>query len=276
VVLLLAFIGSGYSALQVADLTHSFDNTTLYWPTAMADRFRFYKKIVHGKGPTFYSMNMFCAAEHGGTHLDAPIHFAEGKKTVGQIHITDLIGNLSVIDVKQKSSTNPDYLIGEPDFIEYEKRNGKINDGSIILLNSGWSKYWPNATLYYGTASNDTTILHFPGLSPAGARWLIDNRKVKAVGIDTASIDYGQSQDFQAHRILMAQNIPVFENVANLDIVPAKGAIVYALPMKIGEGTGAPLRIIATWDDSVKSSGPHISLSFFAILPGILLAFLSS
>ena len=137
VVLLLFLVGSGHSALKVADLSHSFDNTTLYWPTAMADRFRFYKKIVHGSGPTFYSMNMFCAAEHGGTHLDAPIHFAEGKKTVGQIHITDLIGNVSIIDVKQKSSTNPDYLIGELDFAEYEKRNGKINDESIILLNSG-------------------------------------------------------------------------------------------------------------------------------------------
>ena len=95
------------------------------------------------------------------------------------------------------------------------------------------------------------------------------------MGIDTASIDYGQSRDFQAHRILMAENIPVFENVANLDSVPAKGATVYALPMKIGEGTGAPLRIIATWDDNVKSSGVRIAMPFSFIMLGILFGLLN-
>lgn len=128
---------SVYAGLQIADLTHSFDNTTLYWPTAMGDRFRFYKKIIQGSGPTYYAMYMFCAAEHGGTHLDAPIHFAEGKRTVGQIPPSDLIGNVSVINVKQQASINHDYLIGERDFDEYEKAHGRIQERSIILLNSG-------------------------------------------------------------------------------------------------------------------------------------------
>ena len=128
---------SVYAGLQMADLTHPFDNTTLYWPTVMGDRFRFYKRISAGSGPTFYSMNMFCSAEHGGTHLDAPIHFSEGKRTVGQIPLSDLIGSVSVINVKQQASRNPDYLIGERDFDEYEKANGRIQDRSIILLNSG-------------------------------------------------------------------------------------------------------------------------------------------
>ena len=129
--------GGVYAGLQMADLTHPFDNTTLYWPTIMDDRFRFYKRISAGSGPTFYSMNMFCGAEHGGTHLDAPIHYSEGKRTVGQIPLSDLIGSLSVINVRQQASRNPDYLIGERDFDEYEKANGRIQDRSIILLNSG-------------------------------------------------------------------------------------------------------------------------------------------
>ena len=135
--LLLAVCGCSEAKLQILDLSYAFDNTTWYWPSMMNERFRFTSKTKVGSGPTFYSANTFCAAEHGGTHLDAPIHFAEGKQTVGQIPLTQLIGNVAVIDVEQKASSNRDLQIGEADFIAYEKKHGRIADQSIILLNSG-------------------------------------------------------------------------------------------------------------------------------------------
>ena len=87
--------------------------------------------------------------------------------------------------------------------------------------------------------------LHFPGLHPDAVRWLLTNRRVAAVGIDTASIDYGQSTTFESHRTLAAGNVPVFENLASLERLPARGATIIALPMKIGGGSGAPLRAVA-------------------------------
>ena len=132
-----ATFSCSYAALKIEDLSYTYDNSTLYWPTVRADRFHFYKKIVSGSGPTYYSMNMFCTAEHGGTHLDAPIHFAEGKRTVEQIPLSHLIGNVVVIDASKSSSANRDYLIGESDFLAYEKAHGRIPDQSIILLKSG-------------------------------------------------------------------------------------------------------------------------------------------
>jgi kynurenine formamidase len=120
--------------------------------------------------------------------------------------------------------------------------------GAIVLLRTGWERFWPNAERYLGTAQRGEAAvpqLHFPGLGRAGARWLVRQRGVKAVGIDTASIDYGQSTNFLAHRVLGAANVPVFENVARLGRLPVRGFSVVALPMKIDGGSGGPLRIMA-------------------------------
>ncbi|MBX7220517.1 MAG: cyclase family protein [Blastocatellia bacterium] len=229
------------------DLTHDFSKDTIYWPTS--DPFQF-ETVAEGQTAKgyYYSAYKFCAAEHGGTHLDAPIHFAAGHQTADQIPLNRLIGTAVKVDVSAKCAENRDYLIGIEDLKSWEAKNGRFPAGSILLLETGFSKYWPDRVKYLGTdkrGPEGVAALHFPGLHPDAARWLVKNRKIKAVGLDTASIDYGQSSTFDSHVVLLGENIPVFENVAHLELVPAKGARVVALPMKIKGGSGGPLRIVA-------------------------------
>ncbi len=232
---------------QWIDLSYDFSPETIYWPTAKP----FELKTIHA-GMTeqgfYYAAYQFCAAEHGGTHIDAPLHFARGHKTVDQIPLTQLIGPAIKIDVSHEAMADRDYQISVEDFTAWESSHGEIPDGSIVLLQTGFGRYWADRVKYLGTdkrGAEGVAELHFPGLHPNAAKWLVENRKVSAVGIDTASIDYGQSQGYGSHVALMEQDIPAFENVANLDQVPTTGAQIIALPMKIKGGSGGPLRIIA-------------------------------
>jgi kynurenine formamidase len=229
------------------DLTHDFSAETVYWPTAENFKLDTVFAGFTDKG-YYYSAYNFCAAEHGGTHIDAPVHFAEGHKTVEEISLQQLIGPAVVIDVSRKALKDRDYQVRVEDFTGWEAKFGTIPDNSIILLRTGSGKFWPDRQTYMGTEERGqeaVSKLHFPGLHPEAAQWLVKNRNISAIGLDTPSIDYGQSQLFESHQILFDQNIPVFENVAQLDQLPEKGSFVIALPMKIKGGSGGPLRIIA-------------------------------
>ncbi len=229
------------------DLSHDFAADTVYWPTAEPFKLDTVSAGITDKG-YYYSAYQFSAAEHGGTHIDAPVHFAEGHDTVDQIPLDRLIGPAIKVDVSAKAKADRDYQVKVADFETWETQNGRIPDDSIVLLRTGWSEYWNDRMKYLGTdkrGAEAVAELHFPGLAPEAARWLAGNRKIKAIGLDTASIDYGQSKLFESHRILMVQDIPAFENVANLDRLEAKVAMVIAMPMKIRGGSGGPLRIIA-------------------------------
>lgn len=229
------------------DLTYPFNSQTIYWPTSR--RFHL-EKVADGMTPAgyYYAANNISAAEHGGTHLDAPIHFAQGKHTTDQIPLRQLIGPAVVVDVSAKASQNRDYLISVEDLEAFEAAHGRIPEGAIVLLRTGWGSRWPDRERYLGTALSGeeaVPLLHFPGLEPSAARWLVTERRIDAVGIDTPSIDYGQSSTFDSHRILFEADIPAFENVARLDQLPEVGSYVLALPMKIEGGSGGPLRIVA-------------------------------
>ena len=229
------------------DLSYDFSDKTIYWPTA--ETFRFdtaFEGIT--PGGFYYSAFNFCAAEHGGTHLDAPVHFAAGKWSTDQIPLESLTGDVVVIDVSGKAMANPDYQISADDIQTWEKINGVITDNSILFFKTGYGSFYPDAKKYLGTDERGTEAvakLHFPGIHPNAAEWLTANRKIKAIGVDLASIDYGQSKDFKTHQVFYGANIPGFENVANMDKLPLKGAYIIALPMKIKGGSGAPLRIVA-------------------------------
>jgi len=232
---------------KIVDLTYSFDAESVYWPTAET-----FKLETDAEGMTengyYYSAYRYSAAEHGGTHLDAPVHFAKGRNSVDQIPIDQLTGAGLVLDVTKQCAGNADYLISVPDFQDWEKKNGEIPVGSIVLLRTGFGKFYPDRRKYLGTDERGAVAvfkLHFQGLDPEAARWLTQNRSIKAIGLDTASIDRGQSTMFESHRALFEKNVPAFENVANLDQLPVKGFTIVALPMKIKGGSGGPLRIIA-------------------------------
>lgn len=237
---------------KLIDLSHDFSDETIYWVTA--EEFKL-DTVYNGDTPKgyFYSANNFSAAEHGGTHVDAPIHFYKKGQTVDEIPLEKLIGKAVKIDVSSKALNNPDYLVNVEDLLDWEKKEKtKIPNGSIVLLQTGYSKYYPDKVKYLGTKDRGNKAvkeLHFPGLSPEAAKWLVENRTINAIGIDTPSIDYGQSVYFESHVTLLSENIPVFENLANLDKLPNKGFEIIALPMKIKGGSGAPLRIIAIIDD---------------------------
>lgn len=232
----------------LVDLSHGYSDKTIYWVTAEEFKLDTVFKGQTDKG-YYYSANNFSTAEHGGTHIDAPIHFAKNGQTVDQIPLEKLIGSAVKIDVSPKAIDNPDYLVEIDDFLLWEKTQGvAIPDGSIVLLQTGFSKYYPDKIKYLGTdARGEAAIkeLHFPGLSPKAAKWLVENRNINAIGIDTPSIDYGQSVYFKSHVILLEQDIPAFENLTNLDKLPSTDFEIIALPMKIAGGSGAPLRIVA-------------------------------
>ena len=231
---------------QLVDLTYTFDENTIYWPTA--DGFK-WKKDAWGPSPGgyFYASASYGASEHGGTHLDSPLHFAEGHPGTDQIPVKSLIAPAVVIDVAAASAHNPDYLFTVNDITQWESAHTQIAPGTIVLVRTGWGKYWPDAKHYLGTDEHGAAAvakLHFPGISEEAATLLV-SRKVAGVGISTASVDYGQSKDFKTHRVLYSHDVYGLENVANLEQLPATGTLLIALPMKIKSGTGAPVRIVA-------------------------------
>jgi kynurenine formamidase len=232
---------------QIVDLSYPFDSSTVYWPTAQGFHLDKDFEGTTEKG-YYYSAYRYSAAEHGGTHIDAPVHFAKGRHSVDAIPLEQLMGPAIVIDVSRQCARDRDYLVSQSDFTSWERQFGRIPADAIVFLRTGFGRFYPDRKRYLGTdARGDAAVadLHFPGLHPEAARWLVKNRTIKAIGLDTASIDYGQSTLYESHRILFERNIPAFENVANLHRLPMKGATIIALPMKIKDGSGGPLRIIA-------------------------------
>jgi len=229
------------------DLTHELSPQSVFWPTAEEFRLEPVYEGMTEKG-YYYSAYHFSADEHGGTHIDAPVHFAKGGKTIDQIPIEELIAPAVRIDVSQKALADPEYRVAIEDFKTFEKNHGQIPKDGIVLLYTGYGRFYPDRSAYMGTdlrGEQAVAELHFPGLHAEAARWLAEEREIEAIGIDTPSIDYGQSTHFESHRILFENEILAIENVANLDRVPATGATVLALPMKIKGGSGAPIRMVA-------------------------------
>jgi kynurenine formamidase len=232
--------------LRFVDLTHPFSKDSVYWPTA--DGFHLQVEFEGMAEHGYYSAYSFRAAEHGGTHIDAPVHFAQGKDSVDEIPLERLIAPGIVLDVSERVGGNADYRVSVADFEAWESRHGALPGGTIVLLHTGWGRFYPDRARYLGTderGAEAVAQLHFPGLDPAAARWLVAEREIAAIGLDTPSIDYGQSTGFESHHILFEAQIPAFENVAHLDQLPATGFQVIALPMKIQGGSGGPLRIVA-------------------------------
>jgi kynurenine formamidase len=231
---------------KMVDLTHEYGPSTLYWPTSPT-KFQ-HEKLSYGQTPGgwFYSAYSLCTPEHGGTHLDAPVHFGEGKWAADQIPLERLIAPAVVIDVTTAAAKNRDYLLSRADVELFEKQHGRIAAGTIVLMRTGWSRHWPDAKAYLGDDTpGDASKLSFPGYGEEAGRLLVEGRQVAGIGIDTASIDYGRSQDFVVHRIAAARNVFNLENLTNLTQLPARGSTVIALPMKIQNGSGGPLRAVA-------------------------------
>ncbi|MCP9463847.1 MAG: cyclase family protein [Nitrospira sp.] len=239
--------GADWSSVRLVDLTHAFGGETIVWPTEQE-----FRLVIQQAGETeegyYYASNRIEMPEHGGTHIDAPIHFSRGGRTVDQIPLEELVGPAVRVDVRSRCADDRDYRMTIQDFVRWEAEHGRIPDRAIVLVETGYGRFWPSRERYLGTEQrgrNGVKALRFPGLHPEAAQWLVRERRVRAVGIDTASIDYGQSTTFETHVTLLSHQVPVFENLANLDRLPDRDFSVIALPMKIAGGSGGPLRIVA-------------------------------
>jgi kynurenine formamidase len=239
------------------DMTHTLDEENVYWPTARRFQLETVMADTTGGG-WWYAANEFSAAEHGGTHFDAPYHFAAGGWAAHQVPLEALRGPAAVIDVRDSARANPDYRVTVADLRAWEADHGRLPEGAVVLIDSGWQERWPEEERVLGTAERGpaaTDDLHFPGLHPEAARWLVENRDVDLVGLDTPSIDHGPSRDFMSHRILYEANVVGLENVANLDRLPPSGAYVLVLPMKIRGGSGGPARVVGIVPEGAGSGG---------------------
>ncbi len=231
---------------QLIDLSHTYDSDTLYWPTSPSAFEKEQLSFGELEGGYFYSAFSVCTPEHGGTHLDAPMHFAANGASTEKIPLEKLIARAIVIDVTEQSAADRNYRLSVNDVHDFEARHGQIEQGTIVLLRTGWSKHWPDAQGYLGDDTpGDASNLEFPGYGAEATRLLAEDRKVAVLGVDSASIDYGPSQDFIAHRIAAAAGVVNLENLTNLDELPETGSTVIALPMKIGGGSGGPARVVA-------------------------------
>ena len=231
-------------AQRLVDLTYAFDETTQVWPNNLP----FHRDAtVRGgtKTEAWYATGQVLLSEHAGTHMDAPLHFAQGQVGIDQIPVERLMGPVVVIDVRVAVAGDSDYRLSLTDIQRWEARYGTIPTGAVVMMLTGWGAYWTDRERYFGTTTPDLpTRLHFPGFSREVAEFLVAERRIHGVGIDTPSIDHGPSQDFSVHRVLNGAGLYGLENVARLDEVPPSGGTLLALPMKIAGGTGAPVRII--------------------------------
>ena len=236
---------AGIDDSKLIDLTYALDEETVFWPTNKPFT---WEKAAWGRTANgyWYASGDFSMSEHGGTHIDAPLHFAEGRLAVDEIPLQKLIAPAVVIDVRASVTENRDYRLSRQDLDRWESRHGLIQQGAVVLMLTGWGQGWPDRSRYLGSATpSDPKTLHFPGFSKEAAEFLVKERHIDGIGIDTPSIDHGPSQDFIVHQIINGANLYGLENIANLEKLPPKGAILLALPIKIKGGTGGPVRIIA-------------------------------
>lgn len=231
---------------ELVDLSHAYGQSTLYWPTSPS-AFDL-EELAYGDtgGGYFYSAFSLSTPEHGGTHIDAPMHFSADGASTEKIPLRQLITEAYVIDVSDKAAKDRNYRLTASDVRDFEARHGTIPTGSAVFMRTDWSRHWPDAIAYLGDDTpGDASNLEFPGFGAEATKILAEQRNVALLGIDTASVDYGKSQDFIVHRIGAAQGVANLENLTNLKELPATGAVIFALPMKIEGGSGGPTRVVA-------------------------------
>lgn len=225
-------------ARKVVDLTHTLRPGVPVFPKGIP----FQTENIAGYEQGYYA-NKILLGEHTGTHVDAASHFAKGRPHVDAIPAEDLILPLVVVDVSEAAGRDPDYAAPRQAFLDWEEKHGKIPPGAFVALRTGWSQRWVNPEAYVNL--DDEKIPRYPGFSVDAAEFLVNVRKVKALGIDTLSTDPGRSVAFPVHGLVHGAGLYQVENLTNLEKVPPAGARILVAPLKIKDGSGAPARVLA-------------------------------
>ncbi|HKV04652.1 MAG TPA: cyclase family protein [Candidatus Acidoferrales bacterium] len=234
---LFAGISTGHT--RVVDMTYAINAGLPAWP---GDERTFESQVVATPEKDGYFARSFWTLEHYGTHMDAPSHFAPGKATLDQIPVSRFFGPAVVIDVRDESAQNSDYRLTTARIGRWEAAHGQIPQGAVVLLRTGWASRWPDQTRYRNMDAKG--VMHFPGFSVESAKRLIA-RGVVGLGIDTLSIDYGASKDFDVHHVSLPAGLYHLENLAHLDQLPDVGAFLISAPIKLEGGSGGPCRVFA-------------------------------
>jgi kynurenine formamidase len=240
------FGGIHSGEVKVIDLTHSLDEQSPYWPEGNAPS-PFHAAVVGTLDRNGYFARQMTLPEHFGTHMDAPAHFDPKGLTVDRIPLESLLSPAIVVDVSDAARADPDYRVRASDLENWVKAHGPIPRGCVALFRTGWASRWPSQKAFMNQDAQG--VLHFPGLSLEAARYLLGQARPVAFGIDTASIDYGPSKDFEVHHLTMSAGLYHLENVANLDQLPAAGTYIIALPMRLRGGSGSPTRAVALFSN---------------------------
>jgi len=236
---LLSGIASGKT--RVLDLSYAINDKLVPWP---GDNRWFEAQVNATVEKNGYFTRSFWMLEHYGTHLDAPIHFPPGKTTVDQIPARQFFGPAVVLDVREEGAKDADYQAPVSSIEAWEKKHGRIFEGSIVLLRTGWASRWPDAKKYRNQDAQGK--MHFPGFSKEAAKLLIA-RKVNGIGCDTLSVDPGASEDFAVHHLVLGAGLYQLENLADLSDLPEAGAFLMVAPIKLEGGSGGAVRVFAIW-----------------------------
>ena len=224
---------------RVLDLTYPISEKNPAWP---GDARTYEAKINARAEEAGYFSRSFWMLEHFSTHLDAPAHFPPGQATVDKIPAERLLGPAVVIDIRQQAAADPDYRLSVEDVQAWERRHRQISAGAIVLLRTGWASRWPDERRY---RNQDTAgAMHFPGFGVEAVRLLIE-RGVSGLGIDTLSVDYGASKNFEVHRLSLGAGLYHLENLSDLSALPERGAYLIVAPIKLEGGSGGPARVFA-------------------------------
>lgn len=222
---------------RLVDLTHVFREDFALYAGSPTENARetvrnFAQHGFYGQQWTFW--------EHTATHMDVPGHFVEGRRTSEQIALEELIRPIVVVDIAERAAGNPDAEVTVDDLRRWERRHGRIPKGALVAMDSGWAARAADADAFI----ND---MHFPGFAGEATQWLIDNRKIGGIGVDTLSLDNGPSASFASHLAILRADHVGIENLANLDKLPPRGATVVMGLIPWKEGSGGPARVLATY-----------------------------
>jgi kynurenine formamidase len=226
---------------KIVDLTYPLNSRNAFWPAPGYHAFEL--KTIATLEKNGVLSKEFSTPEHLGTHLDAPNHFEKDRPSVAEIPAQDLFAEGVVIDISVQAGQDADYRLTVDDIADWEKQHGRIPNKAVVLLNTGWGKYWEQFARYKNQDVQGR--LHFPSYSAEAAKFLIAERQIRGLGVDTLSIDYGLSKDFAVHHLVNGASRYGLENVAHLDQLPPRGFYLVVAPIKIEAGTGGPTRLFA-------------------------------
>lgn len=267
----------------VVDLTHTLDKDAPKYPLrgiADVNEFNYFKENTifenYTKTGMWLALRTYEVFEHQGTHIDAPLHFAQGRQTLSEIPPEKLVGPGVVIDVRDKVKNNANYGVTVQDILDYEKEFGKIPPGAIVMMNSGWAAKYPDSMMSFGTNNlSDSSSFNYPGWTLEACKMLLNERQMSVLGVDSPSTDPGQAEDYHCHRYLQPNQVPLLEYVANLDSIPQNGTTIILGAIKMRTGTGGATRILAFIEDDkpVAASATALTMALGAYLLATLSVF---